>query len=97
MSRFLRQLGDLIGNPMEMRTSSSAAGAPAANLPDMKLSVRQVFNIDSDLEVPAYSKADEHVPDLDPDYLFNREVPLAILAGFKHNRRVLIQGYHGTG
>ncbi len=46
---------------MEMRTSSSAAGAPAANLPDMKLSVRQVFGIDSDLEVPAYSKADEHV------------------------------------
>ncbi|HEY8129950.1 MAG TPA: cobaltochelatase subunit CobS [Hyphomicrobium sp.] len=82
---------------MEMRTSSSAAGTPAANLPDMKLSVRQVFNIDSDLEVPAYSKADEHVPDTDPDYLFNRDVTLAILAGFKHNRRVMIQGYHGTG
>jgi cobaltochelatase CobS len=63
----------------------------------MKLSVRQVFGIDSDLEVPAYSKADEHVPDLDPDYLFNREVTLAILAGFKFNRRVMIQGYHGTG
>ena len=63
----------------------------------MKLSVRQVFGIDSDLEVPAYSKADEHVPDLDPDYLFNRDVTLAILAGFKHNRRVMIQGYHGTG
>jgi cobaltochelatase CobS len=47
--------------------------------------------------VPAYSKADSHVPDLDPDYLFNREVTLAILAGFKHNRRVMIQGYHGTG
>jgi cobaltochelatase CobS len=63
----------------------------------MKLSVRQVFGIDSDFEVPAYSKADEHVPDLDPDYLFNRDVTLAILAGFKHNRRVMIQGYHGTG
>jgi cobaltochelatase CobS len=63
----------------------------------MKLSVRQVFGIDTDLEVPAYSKADEHVPDIDPDYLFNREVTLAILAGFKHNRRVMIQGYHGTG
>ena len=63
----------------------------------MKLSVRQVFGIDTDLEVPAYSKADEHVPDLDPDYLFNRDVTLAILAGFKHNRRVMIQGYHGTG
>jgi cobaltochelatase CobS len=63
----------------------------------MKLSVRQVFGLDTDLEVPAYSKPDEHVPDLDPDYLFNKEVTLAILAGFKHNRRVMIQGYHGTG
>ena len=79
--------------------SPSPTGAPAAvpGLPDMKVSVRQVFGIDSDLEVPAYAEADEHVPDLDPDYLFNREVTLAILAGFKHNRRVMIQGYHGTG
>ncbi len=77
--------------------SPMAAEAKPPGLPDMKLSVRQVFGIDSDLEVPAYSKADEHVPDVDPDYLFNREVTLAILAGFKHNRRVMIQGYHGTG
>ena len=68
-----------------------------AGLPDMSVSVRQVFGIDTDLEVPAYSRPDEHVPDVDPDYLFNREVTLAILAGFKHNRRVMIQGYHGTG
>ncbi len=68
-----------------------------ASMPDMKLSVRQVFGIDSDLEVPAYSKPDDHVPDFDADYLFNRDVTLAILAGFKHNRRVMIQGYHGTG
>lgn len=80
-----------------MRTTTSASGAQTANLPDMKLSVRQVFGIDSDLEVPAYSQSDDHVPDLDPDYLFNRDVTLAILAGFKHNRRVMIQGYHGTG
>jgi cobaltochelatase CobS len=66
-------------------------------VPDMKVSVRQVFGIDSDLEVPAFSEPDEHVPDLDPDYQFNRETTLAILAGFAHNRRVLIQGYHGTG
>ncbi len=65
--------------------------------PDMKVSVRQVFGIDSDLEVPAFSERDEHVPDLDPDYQFNKETTLAILAGFAHNRRVLIQGYHGTG
>src|SRR5215218_5746114 len=66
-------------------------------LPDMKVSVRQVFGIDSDLEVPAFSQAEEHVPDLDPDYLFDRETTLAILAGFARNRRVLITGYHGTG
>jgi cobaltochelatase CobS len=81
---------------MRAQTQSGAEGKPA-NLPDMKLSVRQVFGIDSDLEVPAFSKPDEHVPDLDADYLFNREVTLAILAGFKHNRRVMVQGYHGTG
>ena len=81
---------------MRAQTQSGAEGKPA-NLPDMKLSVRQVFGIDSDLEVPAFSKADEHVPEIDADYLFNREVTLAILAGFKHNRRVMVQGYHGTG
>ena len=64
---------------------------------DMKVSVRQVFGIDSDLEVPAYTESDEHVPDIDPDYLFDRETTLAILAGFARNRRVMIQGYHGTG
>jgi cobaltochelatase CobS len=81
-----------------MRSSTPSSAEPrAAGLPDMKLSVRQVFGIDTDLEVPAFSKPDEHVPDLDLDYLFNREVTLAILAGFKHNRRVMVQGYHGTG
>jgi len=68
-----------------------------AGLPDMKVSVRQVFGIDSDLEVPAYSEADEHVPDVDPDYLFDRTTTLAILAGFAKNRRVIVTGYHGTG
>ena len=68
-----------------------------AGLPDMKVSVRQVFGIDSDLEVPAYSKADEHVPDLDSDYRFDRPTTLAILAGFSKNRRVMVTGYHGTG
>ena len=66
-------------------------------LPDMKVSVRQVFGIDSDMEVPAYSEPEEHVPELDPDYLFDRTTTLAILAGFAHNRRVMVQGYHGTG
>jgi cobaltochelatase CobS len=66
-------------------------------LPDMKVSVRQVFGIDSNLEVPAYSQPEEHVPDLDPDYIFDRETTLAILAGFARNRRVMVTGYHGTG
>jgi cobaltochelatase CobS len=51
-------------------------------LPDMKVSVRQVFGIDSDMEVPAYSESDSHVPDVDPDYRFDRPTTLAILAGF---------------
>ena len=69
----------------------------ATLLPDMKVSVRQVFGIDSDLDVPAFSQAEGHVPDLDPDYLFDRDTTLAILAGFARNRRVMITGYHGTG
>ena len=69
----------------------------APGMPDMKLSVRQVFGIDSDLEVPAYSQTEAHVPDLDPDYRFDRDTTIAILAGFAHNRRVMISGYHGTG
>ncbi len=68
-----------------------------ANLPDMKVSVRQVFGIDSDLEVPAYSNSDPHVPDVDSDYRFDRATTLAILAGFSRNRRVMVTGYHGTG
>ena len=71
--------------------------AQLAPVPDMKVSVRQVFGLDVDMEVPAYSTAEEHVPDLDSDYVFDRNTTLAILAGFAHNRRVLIAGYHGTG
>ncbi|WP_193548172.1 cobaltochelatase subunit CobS [Aestuariivirga litoralis] len=75
------------------------AKAPAESngMPDTKASVKQLFGFDSNMEVPAYSKASEHVPDLDPDYLFNRETTLAILAGFAYNRRVMVTGYHGTG
>ena len=66
-------------------------------LPDIKIAVRKTFGIDSAMECPAFSARDEHVPDLDPDYLFDRDTTLAILAGFAHNRRVMITGYHGTG
>lgn len=67
------------------------------SLPDMKVSVRQVFGIESDMQVPAYSAVEDHVPDTDPDYIFDRDTTLAILAGFSRNRRVMITGYHGTG
>ena len=74
------------------------ANAPAAvGAPDRKVSVRKVFGIDSDMEAPAYSQPDEHVPELDPDYLFDKQTTLAVLAGFAYNRRVMISGYHGTG
>ncbi|MBN8920191.1 MAG: cobaltochelatase subunit CobS, partial [Rhizobiales bacterium] len=75
----------------------TTANADVAGLPDMKVSIRQVFGIDSDMEVPAYSEPNEYVPDTDPDYRFDRATTLAILAGFSHNRRVIVTGYHGTG
>ena len=65
--------------------------------PDKVASVREMFGIDSDMEVPAFSEADERVPDLDPAYVFDADTTLAICAGFAHNRRVMVQGYHGTG
>ena len=61
------------------------------------VSVREVFGIDTTLRVPAFSQADAHVPEIDSVYRFNPEVTLALLAGFTHNRRVLVQGLHGTG
>jgi len=84
-----------IGGRMQ---SASLNSSPAqSGLPDMKISVRQVFGIDSDMEAPAFSVGDGHVPDLDPDYLFDKDTTLAILAGFSKNRRVMVTGYHGTG
>lgn len=65
--------------------------------PDITVSARDVFGIDSDMEVPAFSKADSHVPDTDNAYRFDHDTTMAILAGFAHNRRVMVQGYHGTG
>ncbi|MEM7213958.1 MAG: cobaltochelatase subunit CobS [Pseudomonadota bacterium] len=66
-------------------------------MPDTKVSVRETYNIDSDWEVPAYSVRGEHVPEVDPDYLFDGPTTRAILAGFAFNRRVMVSGYHGTG
>ncbi|MGB0893532.1 MAG: AAA family ATPase [Parashewanella sp.] len=64
---------------------------------EIKLSVREVFKIDSDLYVTGFSESNEYVPEIDPNYHFDKDVTLAILAGFEHNRRVMIQGMHGTG
>jgi len=66
-------------------------------LPDTQVSVRKTFGIDSELLCPAYREGGDHVPERDEAYCFDPETTLAILAGFVHNRRVLVQGYHGTG
>jgi len=81
---------------MKVETASLAEN-PVAGPPDTKVSVRKVFGIDSDMEAPAYSQTDSHVPEIDPDYIFDRQTTLAILAGFAYNRRVMVSGYHGTG
>ncbi len=65
--------------------------------PSRKVAVRELFGLDSDLQVSAFVDRDEHVPDIDPAYRFNPDVTLALLAGFNRNRRVLVQGLHGTG
>lgn len=65
--------------------------------PDKMVKVRDAFGVDSDMEVPAFTQADERVPDLDPTYVFDAETTLAVCAGFARNRRVMVQGYHGTG
>lgn len=65
--------------------------------PDLKITTKQVFGIDSNMEVDAFSKKNEYVPEIDKNYKFDRDTTLAILSGFNYNKRVLIQGYHGTG
>ena len=65
--------------------------------PDIKISVNQTFGIDSDMEIDAFSKRNDYVPEIDKNYIFDRDTTLAILSGFAFNKRVLIQGYHGTG
>ena len=65
--------------------------------PDIKLSIKQTFGIESDMKVDAFSKTNEYVPEIDKTYKFDKDTTLAILSGFSFNKRVLIQGYHGTG
>ena len=65
--------------------------------PTEDMSVREVFGIDSDMIVKGFADRADRVPDIDPTYKFDPDTTLAIIAGFSHNRRVMIQGYHGTG
>jgi len=77
--------------------SDSSASKFPLDAPDITVDVRQTFGLDVDMEVPAFSEGEEHVPSIDENYQFDFDTTLAILAGFKHNRRVMVQGYHGTG
>ena len=65
--------------------------------PDIKISVNQTFGIETEMQVNGFAKKNKYVPDLDKNYKFDRDTTLAILSGFSFNKRVLIQGYHGTG
>ena len=76
---------------------AEAKSIPEISLPDRTISARSVFDIDIDMEVPAFSERTQFVPDIDDAYVFDRVTTISILAGFKHNRSVMIQGYHGTG
>ena len=65
--------------------------------PDAKYKVKDLFDLNIDMNVPGFSNKNEYVPEIDPHYVFDRDTTLSILAGFKFNRRVMIQGFHGTG
>ncbi len=80
--------------------AAGAEGFPTISsltAPDRTVVAREAFGIDSDMVVPAFSVRTDHVPEIDTAYKFDRDTTLAILAGFAHNRRVMVQGYHGTG
>ena len=76
---------------------AGTSGTTVLEAPDRMVSARELFGIDIDMMVPAFSEADERVPDFDDSYVFDPDTTLAILAGFAYNRRVMVQGYHGTG
>jgi cobaltochelatase CobS len=82
---------------MTKNTQAPLASDHPLATPDIQVSIRETFGFDSDMKVPAFSQGSEHVPEFDPAYRFDRDTTLAILAGFAFNRRVMIQGYHGTG
>ena len=82
-----------------MSDNAKFAPTPAHSLSaaDIEVNARDVFGIDVDMMIPAFSEASDYVPTHDPNYQFDHDTTIAILAGFAHNRRVMVQGYHGTG
>ena len=82
-----------------MSDNAQFVPTPAHSLsdPDTKVNTRDAFDIDVDMIIPAFSKASDYVPKTDPSYQFDHDTTIAILAGFAYNRRVMVQGYHGTG
>ena len=85
-----------MNNAASVAASSGAADPLLTARPDTTVSARE-FGIESDMQVPAFSTRTDYVPALDASYRFDPDTTLAILAGFAHNRRVMVQGYHGTG
>ena len=73
-------------------TNLSALGKP-----DIKISVKQTFGINTKMEIDAFSKKNDYVPEIDKNYMFDKDTTLAVLSGFAFNKRVLVQGFHGTG
>jgi len=82
---------------MTLNATADDTSAHPLDQPDITLNVRKAFGLESDMGVPAFSQSSDLVPDLDASYQFDHETTMAILAGFGYNRRVMIQGYHGTG
>jgi len=72
-------------------------GLAADSQPDTTVDVRKTFGLDINMKVKGFAKPNEYVPETDPSYRFDRDTTIAILSGFAHNRRVMVQGYHGTG
>ncbi len=84
---------------MSSESTNDQQRKPAHSIgaPDITINARDTFSIDIDMQVPAFSEPSEYVPRRDESYVFDKDTTLAILVGFAHNRRVMIQGYHGTG
>lgn len=78
-------------------TTRHALAETMPQTPDRMRAAREIFDLDLEMEVPVWSRRSSYVPEIDPDYCFDRDTTRAILAGFVHNRRVLVQGFHGTG